>query len=41
MFLVWLLTGILASLHVVDAMLLWHWFGHHLVLTILMIFFLG
>jgi hypothetical protein len=41
MFLVWVLTWILQSLNVPDAVTLWHWFGAHELLTILLILFLG
>lgn len=41
MLLVWILTYILQSLGVHDALLLWHWYGQHPVLTVLMILFLA
>lgn len=41
MFLIWILTAILQSAGVSDAILLWHWFGQHVFLTVLMIIFLG
>jgi hypothetical protein len=41
MLLVWIITGILASLHVADAVALWAWFGAHWFLTLLMLLFLA
>jgi hypothetical protein len=41
MLLIWILTGILASLKVSSAVALWGWFGLHPFLTILMIIFLA
>jgi hypothetical protein len=41
MILIWILTGILASLNIPIAVLLWGWFGLHPFLTILLIIFLG
>lgn len=41
MFLVWVLTWILESSHVPFAVNVWHWFGHHVILTILMLLFLA
>lgn len=38
---IWIVTGILSSLNVSEAQSLWHWFGHHVILTILMLIFLG
>jgi hypothetical protein len=37
MVLVWILTGILASLKISIAVALWGWFGLHPFLTILML----
>lgn len=43
MFLIWLLTGIFNSANVLqpDSGNLWHWFGHHVIVTILMLIFLA
>ena len=41
MILVWILTAILQSLDVPVAIALWHWFGTHVILTILMLIFLA
>jgi hypothetical protein len=41
MLLIWILTGILASLKVSIAVALWGWFGLHPFLTVLMIIFLA
>lgn len=41
MVLVWILTAILQSQHVDIAVQLWHWFGQHVILTILMLLFLA
>lgn len=41
MIVVFILTAILQSLHVLVATQLWHWFGQHVVLTILMLIFLA
>lgn len=41
MVLVYVLTAILQSLHIPEAVLLWHWFGSHVLLTILMLIFLA
>ncbi len=41
MFLVWVLTWILQQCHVDVAVQLWHWFGEHVLLTVLMILFLA
>lgn len=41
MLLVWVLTWILQSQGVADAITLWHWFGAHELATILLILFLG
>lgn len=38
---IWIITGILASLGVSAAVQLWYWFGHHVILTILMLLFLA
>lgn len=40
MLLVFLLTWILESQNYEPAVLLWHWFGEHVILTILMLIFL-
>lgn len=39
MFFVWVLTLILASVGIHDAILLANWFGEHTVLTILLLLF--
>jgi hypothetical protein len=39
MLLIWILTGILASVSVPVAVALWGWFGLHPFLTIVMIIF--
>lgn len=41
MLIVWILTAILASLHIAGAVALWAWFGAHWIITILMLLFLG
>lgn len=41
MLLIWILTGILASLKVSIMVVLWGWFGIHPILTVLMILFLA
>lgn len=41
MLIAWIITGILASLHVAAAVSLWAWFGVHWVLTLLMLVFLA
>ena len=41
MFLVWILTWILQGQHVDAAEKLWHWFGQHEILTVLMVLFLA
>lgn len=41
MLVVWVLTWILEGLGNPTAISLWHWFGQHVILTILMILFLG
>lgn len=41
MILVWLLTAILQSLAFEPAVLLWHWFGDNVLLTVLMLIFLA
>lgn len=41
MLVVWILTGIMQSLSFAPAVELWHWFGHHVLLTILMLIFLA
>lgn len=41
MILIWVLTAILQSLGNPTAISLWHWFGNHVLLTILMFIFLG
>jgi hypothetical protein len=41
MFLIWLLIGIASSAGIADATMIWHWFGHHALITILMILFLA
>jgi hypothetical protein len=41
MVVVWILTYILQSQGVADAVTLWHWFGQHELLTILLLIFLG
>jgi len=39
MFLLWIMTGILASLKISVAVALWGWFGLHPIYTILLIIF--
>lgn len=43
MFLIWVLIGICSGAGVLepDSSMLWHWFGHHVILTVLMLVFLG
>ncbi len=41
MIVVWILTAIMQSLHWLPAVELWHWFGEHVIITILMIVFLA
>jgi len=41
MVLVLILTWILKGLGVHDAVLLWHWFGSHVLATVLMVLFLA
>jgi hypothetical protein len=41
MLLVWILTWILQSLAFEPAVMLWHWFGDNVLLTILMLLFLA
>lgn len=41
MLLVYILTWILQGQGVADAVTLWHWFGQHELLTILMLIFLA
>lgn len=36
---IWLLTWILVSTGFVPAMALWTWFGHHVLLTVLLLVF--
>lgn len=39
MLLVWILTGILDSLHFEPAVQLWHWFGENVLATVLLLIF--
>jgi hypothetical protein len=41
MIVVWFLTWIMSSLNWQPAVDLWHWFGQNVLLTILMLVFLG
>jgi hypothetical protein len=43
MVLIWVIIGILSNAGVMepDSSLIWHWFGHHVFLTVLMLIFLG
>jgi hypothetical protein len=41
MILVFILTWILESMGNPTALDLWHWFGHHILLTILLLVVLG
>lgn len=41
MVLVWILTWILSTLNFEPAVMLWHWFGENVLLTILMLLFLA
>lgn len=41
MLVVWILTWILQSVGVAEAVTLWNWFGDHVLATILLILFLG
>jgi hypothetical protein len=41
MLVVWILTAIMQSLNWQPAVELWAWFGHHVLLTILLILFLA
>ena len=41
MLLVWVLTAILQSCGVPIAITLWHWFGLHPIITVLLILFLA
>lgn len=41
MFLVWILTAILQSCNVPLAITLWHWFGLHPWITVLLLILLG
>lgn len=39
MLLIWILTGILHACGFPAAVLLWHWFGAHVLATVLLILF--
>jgi hypothetical protein len=41
MFAIWIIIGIANSVGVADAAPIWHWFGHHVFLTVLMLVFLA
>lgn len=41
MLIIWVLTWILQTLNIPEAVQLWHWFGDHVLATILLILFLG
>lgn len=41
MILVFILTWILQSTGEPDAIALWHWFGSHILLTLILLIFLG
>jgi hypothetical protein len=43
MIIIWALIGIASSVGAFepDSSLIWHWFGHHVLLTILMLIFLA